>query len=104
MPTVQPQLSFLVVSHAGTSDGEDVFGPAHNVVEHLNERRHDVEFVLHPLRGGGSSLARSFRGGELVTTRRVARRGRFGELVTNVRRLLASRADVIVLVDPLNYV
>jgi glycosyltransferase involved in cell wall biosynthesis len=98
------RLSFLVISHAAIYDGRDVFGPAHNVVEHLNACGYDVEFVLHPIHGDAAGVIRSFRGGALVDEQRVPYRGRLREVLSNVRRLGGAPANVVVLIDPLNYV
>jgi glycosyltransferase involved in cell wall biosynthesis len=103
VPPAPTDLSFLVISHAVVHEDQDVFGPAHNVVEHLNLRGYDVDFVLHSLEGSRPGLDRSFRHGELVGERRLGRRNRAQEVLFNVRRLRSSQANVVVLVDPLNY-
>jgi glycosyltransferase involved in cell wall biosynthesis len=103
MGKARSELSILLVSHAAIYGDRDMFGPAHNVVEHLAACGYDVDFVLHPIQGDAAGFVRSFHRGALVHEERVPYRGRMREVLSNIRRLRASDADVIVLVDPLNY-
>jgi glycosyltransferase involved in cell wall biosynthesis len=104
MASTEPELSFLVISHAAIHGDQDIFGPAHNVVEHLNACGHPVDFVMHPIHGDAAGFVRTFRGGELTRQIRPPYRGRAGEVLSNARLLGNTEANVIVLVDPLNYV
>jgi glycosyltransferase involved in cell wall biosynthesis len=97
-----PLVSFLVLSHAVVHDGTDVFGPAHNVVEHLVGEGLATDLVLHPLSGRGETIHRSFRDGELIDNRRFDVHGRIGELRSNVGLIRRLRPDVVVAIDPLN--
>jgi glycosyltransferase involved in cell wall biosynthesis len=94
-----------VVSHAVMVGGRDNFGPAHNVVEYLVAEGIEVEFVLHPLGSSGSGVVRHFRAGKLVSEETIGYSGlgRLREILYNARLGIHDRAEVLVIVDPINF-
>jgi glycosyltransferase involved in cell wall biosynthesis len=86
-------------------DGQDNFGPAHNVVEALVALGLEVVFVLHPISSSGTGFFRRFRSGVLVEEQsvRYGRPARVWEALRNGWLAVSDQSDVLVLVDPLNF-
>jgi glycosyltransferase involved in cell wall biosynthesis len=94
----------VVVSHGVMIDGQDNFGPAHNVVDFMVGAGIDVDFNVHPLEGSGSGVRRSFRDGALVEQSRIryGPLGRVREALYNVDVGARHRATALLLIDPLS--
>jgi glycosyltransferase involved in cell wall biosynthesis len=96
-------LKVTVVTHAVMVDGHDNFGPAHNVTEFFASRCQAVDLVLHPLAGRMSGVIRRYRNGSLADERPLRDRTRIGEAAHGFGLALHDPADVLIVIDPVNF-
>jgi glycosyltransferase involved in cell wall biosynthesis len=80
-----------------------VFGPAHNLVEHLVAEGFTTELVLHPLNRPGETIRRSFGPGRPVREERRPAPAMLAEPLVNGRLVRRLDPAVVVAVDPLSY-
>lgn len=95
------------MTHATMVNGRSVFGPSHNVTDHLRGRGQSALLVAHPLGGPGSTELLHYDGKDLCCRHEIVLPFAgplrwITELVFNLAVLVRMRRALQIIVDPLN--